>query len=539
MIKMELVALYHLSQSFFFKWNLTFYIFFIQIKNLNKIILNEKNEFNQKQALKEQEIEYIEQEINEKIKELNDFKKTYEEKISQCKEELVNEYSTILSDLKAEKEDLEKSYSNKKLEYKELEYTYNNQISLLEREKEVLTDKLTSVTSQIDEVQKNLSEEKNKNLIMIDNMKDDNSSKNSQLLKENKTLKLKLTELQADFNEMSEVYEKDKTLWSNKYSHLLDDKKSIENELLAFKNKYNTNIDDLNTKLNNDRINLQNIYNDAIMKRDEKFNTQINKANKYFASKFEYINNLNQALTLKNNELLSTLNDYENSYNSKDKEAQLAVTLQSITRFKKDINELNNSKDKEIEELQSKLIEEKRSFSNKMLTMQRKLRNYELKRTTFSASALKQKVDNEKNGDEQDLMITRLKSQISTLEKTNFRLKIDKRDMAKDNKTLKRKNSKENNLMFVPRSRITTNMKENKKNMGNIDMSTQKKNLLEKFNKQKFENEELNSIGMGSNSGSIILNNSYIDEGSNKKWMKNENDLFFNMNMFWNLISNF
>ena len=53
--------------------------------------------------------------------------------------------------------------------------------------------------------------------------------------------------------------------------------------------------------------------------------------------------------------------------------------------------------------------------------------------------------------------------------------------------------------------------------MGNIDMSTQKKNLLEKFNKQKFENEELNSIGMGSNSGSIILNNSYIDDGSNKK----------------------
>jgi hypothetical protein len=49
----------------------------------------------------------------------------------------------------------------------------------------------------------------------------------------------------------------------------------------------------------------------------------------------------------------------------------------------------------------------------------------------------------------------------------------------------------------------------------------------------------LNSIGMGSNSGSIILNNSYIDDGSNKKWMKSEKNLFFNMNMFWNLISNF
>ena len=412
---------------------------------------------------------------------------------------------------------MEKNYTNKKLEYKELEYTYNNQISLLEREKEVLTDKLNHVTYQIDEVQKNLSEEKNKNLIMIDNIKDDNTNKNSQLLKENKALKLKLTELQADFNEMCEVYEKDKTLWSNKYRHLLDDKKNIENELINFKNKYNTNIDDLNIKLNNDRINLQQIYNDAILKRDEKFNTQINKANKYFASKFEYINNLNQTLTLKNNELISTLNEYENKFNSKDKEAQLAVTLQSITRFKKDINELNNSKDKDIEELQSKLIEEKKNFSNKILMMQRKLRNYELKRTSFSASALKQNVDNEKNIDEHDLTITRLKSQIAALEKTNFRLKIDKRDMAKDNKNLRRKSSKDNNLMFLPKTRITTTGKENKKIIGNIDMSTQKKNLLEKFNKQKFENEEFNSIGMGSNTGSVILNASYIDDASNKK----------------------
>ena len=48
-------------------------------------------------------------------------------------------------------------------------------------------------------------------------------------------------------------------------------------------------------------------------------------------------------------------------------------------------------------------------------------------------------------------------------------------------------------------------------------VSTQKKNLLDKFNKQKSDNEEFNSIGMGSNSGSVILNASYIEEGSNKK----------------------
>ena len=496
-----------------------------EIKNLNKNLLNSKNDFNQQIALKEQEIEYIQSQIEEKQKELNDFKTTYEDRISQCEQELINEYSNIISELNNEKDELELNLTNKKSELKELEYNYNNQISLLQKEKEVLSEKLSTVTSQIDEVKKNLDEEKNRNLIQIDNIKGDNELKNSQLLKENQALRTKLKELENDFNELGEVYEKDKTLWSNKYSHLIDDKNSIENELINFKNKYNSNIDDLNTKLQNDRIHLQQIYNDAIIKRDEKFNTQINKANKYFASKFEYINNLNQALTIKNNELIQTLNEYETKYNTKDKESQLAVLLQSITRFKKDINELNNTKDKDIEELQGKLIEEKRNYSNKILLAQNKLRNYEIKRSNFNTSALKQNYNSEKNMDEQDIMISRLKNEIATLEKANFRLKIEKRDNLKDNKSLKRRNSRENNFMFVPKGRITTVTKD-KKNNGIINMannlqfdivSTQKKNLLDKFNKQKSDNEEFNSIGMGSNSGSVILNASYIEEGSNKK----------------------
>ena len=496
-----------------------------QIKDLNKKLLTSQNDFNQKIALKDQEIDYITTQIEEKQKELEDFKSTYEDRIFQNEQELINEYSNIISELNNEKDELEINLNNKKSELKELEYNYNNQISLLQKEKEVLSEKLNTVTSQIDEVKKNLDEEKNRNLIQIDNIKGDNDIKNTQLLKENQALRSKLKELENDFNELGEVYEKDKTLWSNKYNHLLDDKNSIENELINFKKKYNFNIDDLNTKLQNDRIHLQQIYNDAIIKRDEKFNTQINKANKYFASKFEYINNLNQSLTIKNNELIQTLNEYEKKYNTKDKESQLAVLLQSITRFKKDINELNNTRDKDIEELKGRLIEEKRNFSNKIILAQSKLRNYEIKRSNFSASALKQNYNSEKNIDEQDVVIYRLKNEIATLEKANFRLKIEKRDNLKDNKSLKRRNSRENNLMFVPKARITTTAKD-KKNNGMINIgtnlqfdivSTQKKNLLDKFNKQKSENDEFNSIGMGSNSGSVILNESYIEEGSHKK----------------------
>ena len=49
--------------------------------------------------------------------------------------------------------------------------------------------------------------------------------------------------------------------------------------------KYDSNINDLSEKLQNDRINLQQIYDNAIQKRDEKFNAQINNANKLFIPK--------------------------------------------------------------------------------------------------------------------------------------------------------------------------------------------------------------------------------------------------------------
>ena len=491
-----------------------------QIKEKNIELINNQNDFNEKSALKDQEINFINEQIDENYQELDDFKKGFNEKIEMCKNQLIEEFKSKYDEIKAEKDELDMNYNEKKKEYKELEENYNSQISILNREKEVLNDKYKKVVEQIDEVESNLKLSKNNSYIQIESLKNDNNEKMNQLMKENEILRKKLATVQEDYNELSEVYEKDKTLWSNKYNHLMDDKVTLETELNNFKNKYNSHVDDLSKKLENDRINLQQIYDNAIKKRDEKFNTQINNANKLFAQKFEYINNLNQSLTLKNNELLETFNNYEAQLNTKDKEAKLAVALQSIERYKKDIVEQNNSKVKKIEELESNIINEKRNFSNKMLQLQKKLRDYEIKRSTFSASLLKQNANSEKDSDEQSLQIARLKGQIAALEKANFRLQIDNRDTVKDNKNLRRRN-RESNVNpvqnFIPRGRITTSGKENIKIMNNLPRETvnfQKKNLLEKFNKQKYENEE---SGLGSNSGSVILNSSDIEDITGKE----------------------
>ena len=96
-------------------------------------------------ALKEQEMEYCKKEIEENNQELNEFKNSYEEKILQCKEILINDFNKQLNDITLEKKELENIYNKKQSEYESLEQLYNNQILLLSREKDVLSEKLKNV----------------------------------------------------------------------------------------------------------------------------------------------------------------------------------------------------------------------------------------------------------------------------------------------------------------------------------------------------------------------------------------------------------
>ena len=73
------------------------------------------------------------------------------------------------------------------------------------------------------------------------------------------------------------------------------------------------------------------------------------------------------------------------------------------------------------------------------------------------------------------------------------------------------------NQIFIPKGRITTAGKENNRTTINIPkdgINLQRKNLLEKFNKQKYDPED---YMIGSNSGSVILNSSDIEDCSEKK----------------------
>ena len=472
-----------------------------------------KTNFEQQIALKNQEIDYINKQIKEKKEELEDFQKTFDEKVAQCKSELIKEYNEKLLEIKKEKEELEDNLNNKKKEFKELELNYHSKVALLVKENEVLVEKLNNTTNQTEELELNLEKEKENNLNKINSLKKDYKDRNDQLTKENEVIEGKLSKIQNEYNEMNEIYEKDKILWESKYKKLLEEKKNAEKELNELKEKYNSNVDDLQMKVQNDLINLQQIYNDAITKRDDKFNTQITNANKAFAQKMEYIINLNHELTLKNRELIDTLNKYENQGDLKDKESKLTISLKSAEGYKKDLNDLSKLKDKQIEDLQAQILAERREFTNKIIELEKKIKEFEMKRSSFTADSLKQKANSEKDSDGQNLLIERLKNRIASLEKSNFRLQIDNRDTVKDNKNLKRKSfTNLNSMNFIPKYKVTNSNKENIRNSTNLqnDFSISKRNLLSKFNQKTEENDS--EYNFNSKEPSLIMNASDVDD---------------------------
>ena len=486
-----------------------------QIADVDKELTSSKANYEQEIALKNQEIDYINEQITQNKQELEEFQATFEERLAHCKAEITAEYSSKLSAIQAEKDELEAALTQKKKEYQDLELNYHSTTALLLKEKEVLTEKLNNVTNQTKELEENLIKEREENIAKINQMKKEFKERNEQISKENEAIQNKLRQNELDYNELYNAYEKDTSLWKNKYDNLNDEKERAFNDLNAFKEKYNANLNDLQGKVISERERLEKIYRDAVTKREESFNKQLLDAKKLFAEKFESVNNQNQQLTLENKKLIDTLNQYESQSSLKEKETKLVLSKEASQRLKKEINNLSLTKDKQIEELMSTILTERRQFTSKVIELENKLREYESKRKSLAVDRVRQKAFGDKDKDEYGILIDRLRTKISELEKSNMRLSTENRDSMKENESLRKRNSSNghsSSSSYIPRHRLNSGNKENLRTQSNIPvdfLNMNRKNLLTKFNQK---DDDLQSFGPNSNRGSFIMKDEVADQ---------------------------
>lgn len=470
-----------------------------QISDIEQSILEARAQYEQDLALKEQEINYVNEQIILTKNELEELQATFEEKLAQCKAELTAEYSAKLNELQIEKNELEKVLAQKKKEYYDLGLNYHSTTALLIKEKEVLSEKLDNVTMQTREIEENLLKEKEENLHKIAQLKKEHKERIDQLTKENEAIQQKLRQNEIDYNELQNAYDKDASLWQSRFEQLNEEKDKTLQELSEFKDKYNAHVADLQNKVILERERLEQIYRSAVSKREETFNKQFIDANALFAEKFNSVNAENQELLIENKNLIETL-DNLNGGALAEKETRLALSKKNTEQLRKSIDTLGTTKDKEIKDLMKLISNERREATAKMIQLENKLREYETDKL-FEHGGDSSKGSSSKDLDEQMLLIDKLRSQIAELEKTNARLSHENRDAQKENETMRKRNSSNSGL---PRSRMNSNNKENIRTQSGVEYTTttiNKRNLLHKFNNQK--EDDLNSYN-GSNRNSVL-----------------------------------
>ena len=435
----------------------------------NELNLNKAN-YAKEISLKQQEIDFLSKKLDEIKTQLEEFKATFEMKINQARELIIEEFTERINAVQSEKDSIEISLSQIKKQYKELEDKYKTETEQLTKEKESLIDGLNKVTIKKKELTEALEKEREESANIIQNIKNEFKAKNDILLKENEALNSKMKKIENDYQELNALYTKDQNIWSNKHQYLEEQRDMAKKELAELKLKYDANMDDLQKKILSERERLKGIYDGSVAQREDAYNVQLENVEKMFTDKFNEVNEQNKNLFTENKTLLDKIARYENDNLLNEIDSQLKIALDTEAKLQSQFDTMNSAKTTKIEELTAKLSTERENYQGKIAELERKLQEYEGRKANIATDIVKQKAVNEKDKENKVNLIQNLKEKLCELEKTNARLVAENKEVQREKEQI-RKSSRNSSLShnsstgYIPKYKMNSNYMSNKENL--------------------------------------------------------------------------
>ncbi|MCQ2816723.1 MAG: hypothetical protein MJ252_05590 [archaeon] len=463
-----------------------------EVKNLNKELQEKINNYNEitshflkEISLKDQSINFSNDKLNDLKLTLDEFKASCQMKIDAAKEEITNEFSLKITKAENDLNEINELLSQIRSQMKDLEAKFKEEKEKLTKEKEMLIEKLAELTEKKKLLTESLEKERENTQKIIVNLTNEFKLKNDMLQKENEALQSKLKKIEADYTELNAVYEKDSNLFLNKFANLEEQKKMAETELKNLKAQYDANMDELQKKILEGRERLKAIYTKSIEQREAAYNAQIANAENTFNTKYNEVNMQNKNLMIENKTLRDKIEKYENSSNDlHDIEIKLKAQLDLEKKVKTQYETINNNQDKKIEELNSRLENQRSTYLSKIEELENKLQEYEGKKNDANIENVKQKVANERNKENNVNLIQNLKEKIMELEKIKKKLLDEKKENQREKEQIK-KSSRNSSLShgsgssgYTPRYKMnpsyaalnTVGNKENIKSMNLVNI---------------------------------------------------------------------
>ena len=455
------------------------------VKALNKDLQDKVDAYNEmlnhytkELSLKDQNIGFNNEKLNECKLVLEEFKNSCDIKIENAKEDITAEFTGKIEKAENELNDLNEMLKQVNKQIADINAKFKAEKDALNKEKEDLLSKLAEITQRKKDLTEALEKERDNSKKIIEALSKEFKDKNELLNKENEVLKIKLKKLESDYSDLNALYEKDSNLFENKFEFLKEQKEGYQSELKTLMAQYDSNMDDLQQKILAERERLKGVYTKSTKDRENAYNEQIANAENTFNSKYNEVNMQNKNLMIENKTLRDKIQNYENSFKANDDiQIKLTKQLENENKYKTQFESVTNTQDAKIAELNEKLKAQRENFIGKIKELESKLEEYEGKKNNANIENIKQIVTNQRNKENNVNIIQNLKGKLQALEKEQSKLLNEKKENLKEKEQLKR-SSRNSSLShnsggsgYIPKYKLnpsfTSNNKENLRSIAN------------------------------------------------------------------------
>lgn len=334
---------------------------------LNDDYVDYKIEVGKKLALSQQQNEFFTRRVDELQKQADGANRKIEEKLREQRDEHTKELATLKTRHEEERKDLEAKYENKRRSLKDAENLYNEKLSHLEKIKIDLGEKLASLKAESLKNETRLLQENEQLKSRLDGINSKSEGILGELRKQVESLKDQRYKFEMDLAESKANYEKDQALWEGKFSFQEEQKEQLANELKHEKNNFDLMLQKLQKMRSNEKEDTVNSQQFVISNLEQRHSAQINELNEKHQMNI-------QALQERNNKLEREIKNLN--------EKLLAENNSKLSNYGNIERKLNEAAENE-KLLQEQIVKLRQERENKLLEVQRKhedtIQNYKAK----------------------------------------------------------------------------------------------------------------------------------------------------------------
>lgn len=337
-----------------------------------------------------------------------------------------------LEKAKEEKIEAEDKYERVKKSLKEIEATYNGQLSQLEREKAGLHEKLIANENKKAEIEKRLHQENQQLSAQIYDLKEQFNNEKAKLLAEIEAIRNQYHALDQQHSDLEASYEREKTLWIGKFSFLEQQKNQCKADLIEAQKNFEVAIQQIQKHRSSDKEETKTTQSALLSTVESRYQQQIEELNESHRIAMQEAENKIKKLEKQIKLASEKKPDPSAKLGKTYLEKKVSELTENEKKLKKELEKYKEMKDIKFVEIQKAHEKEKQLMKEKLEEIDQKLKESEARKCSliFEHEKERAKWNAEKDSflifkNEQQENMAKLEKRLEALLRENEKYKLE------------------------------------------------------------------------------------------------------------------